>query len=364
MKILLLGFAKMKIMPYASFYLDSIDFDKNDVEIVYWNRDLRDEDLSGYNRKIVFHEFRARMDDSIRKNEKLKFFWRYRKFVTGLLKKSKYDLIVSLHTLPGLLVWDKLLLHYKKRYILDYRDSTFEANPVFGWFVRKLASNAKLVFVSSDGFRRFLPDDKVETITSHNLLVDSLKHRDDRKMNFVKCGKIRISFWGLIRHLEHNKMIISRLANDSRFELHYYGREGETAFALKDMAGRLKADNIFFHGEYKPTDRYSFSCMTDIIHNSYDDANMRLAMGNKYYDGIIFRIPLLCMPGSFMAEQCEKYGVGFAVDPSEDKYADLVYGKFKSLNPDQFQSNCDAALQTVVNEFEHGKKCLDKIFNN
>ena len=47
MKILILGFTKMKFMPYASFYLDKIDYKKNQVEVVYWNRDMVDEDLGG-----------------------------------------------------------------------------------------------------------------------------------------------------------------------------------------------------------------------------------------------------------------------------------------------------------------------------
>ena len=61
---------------------------------------------------------------------------------------------------------------------------------------------------------------------------------------------------------------------------------------------------MFFHGEYKPEDRYTFVRSTDLIHNIYKDRNMMLAMGNKYYDGLIFYIPQLCMKGSFMGEKC------------------------------------------------------------
>ena len=45
---------------------------------------------------------------------------------------------------------------------------------------------------------------------------------------------------------------------------------------------------MFFHGDYKPEDRYTFVRNTDLIHNIYKDGNMMLAMGNKYYDGLIF----------------------------------------------------------------------------
>ncbi|WP_303644700.1 hypothetical protein [Bacteroides caecimuris] len=363
MKILLLGFSKMKYMPYASFYLDNIDFNINDVEIVCWDRDMKKEDRSSYNSKIVFHDFTSVMDNGIERKSKIKHFLAYRKFVNNLINRNKYDFIISLHTLPGLLLLDKLLTKFKKRYILDYRDSTFEENSVFGFFVRRLALGAKTVFVSSDEFRRFLPDKKVMTITSHNILADSLKHREDRRQHYIPSSKIRISFWGFIRHKHHNKLIIDRLANDPRFELHYYGREQETALLLKAYAKSKSADNIFFHGEYQPKDRYAFSCVTDIIHNSYDDANMRLAMGNKYYDGVIFRIPLLCMPGSFMAKRCIEVGVGFAFDPHDPNYADKIFDCFNTIDRDKFESNCDNDLANILNEYNYGTETIRNILN-
>ncbi len=203
MRILLLGFAKLKIMPYAHFYLNQIDCSQNDVHLIYWNRDLQEEDVTNF-AHIHLHEFKTKIDDGIRKRDKLKYFADYRRFVKSKLKEFKFDFIISLHTLPGLLVLDKLLTNFKHQYILDYRDSTFENNRIFGLMVKLLALNAKCVFTSSDAFRKFLPVDNVEVITSHNILLDSLNHRDNRICQFVPNDKVRISFWGKIRHYSHN----------------------------------------------------------------------------------------------------------------------------------------------------------------
>ena len=46
MKILIIGFGKIKFMPYMNFYLDNIDKNANEVHLLYWNRDLREEDTS------------------------------------------------------------------------------------------------------------------------------------------------------------------------------------------------------------------------------------------------------------------------------------------------------------------------------
>lgn len=364
MKILILGFTKMKFMPYASFYLDKIDYEKNQVEIVYWNRDLIDEDLESYDSSIKFHEFRDKMEDSIDKINKIKHFILYRKFAKKILSSNKYDFIISLHTLPGLLVLDSLLKDYKKKYILDYRDSTFESNPIFGRLVKKLAQKAKVVFVSSDAFRRFLPDNEVETITSHNILYDSLSHRDDRDKGYISSSKIRLSFWGLLRHYNHNLQIIDRLANDNRFELHYYGRELSMGKLIRKYIESNNIKNVFLHGEYMPEERYEFSKKTDIIHNSYNDANMMLAMGNKYYDGLIFRIPQLCMPGSYMAERCEKRGVGFSIDPEDEHFADKLYKIFQNIDVPTFRRNCDKDLDDILKEYEYGRIRIKELLNS
>lgn len=364
MKILLLGFTKMKFMPYASFYLDQIDYSRNQVSIVYWNRDLKEEALSHYDPSIEFYEFRRRMEDCIDKRKKLKSFWYYRRFVKRLLSNNTFDIIISLHTLPGLLVLDSLTGKYRKKYILDYRDSTFESNPIFGSLVRRLAKNAATVFVSSDAYRKFLPETKVETITSHNLLYDSLRHRDDHTVNYVPSEKIRIAFWGLLRHYNHNLKIIDRIANDKRFELHYYGRELSMGRLIRQYIGEHGIGNVFLHGEYIPEDRYEFAKCTDIIHNSYDDANMKLAMGNKYYDGIIFRIPQLCMPGSYMAERCEKNGVGFSIDPEDPSFADKLFQAYKGMDKEAFIVNCDKELSGILQEYETGRTRIKELLNS
>lgn len=364
MKILLLGFSKMKFMPYASFYLDQLDYQKNEVDIVYWNRDLEPEDLSKYNSSIVFHEFKDRMADWISKSKKITHFYRYRNYVKKVLSSKHFDFVISLHTLPGLLVLDKLKKYYKGKYILDYRDSTFEHIRFYGSLVKELALNSKVVYVSSDAFRRFLPENGIEIITSHNILADSLLHRDDRKLGYITSDKIRISFWGFIRHYQHNEKIISHLGNDPRFELHYYGRKCAVGEAIRKYVTDHSINNVYVHGEYKPEERYEFIKHTDIIHNSYYDNNTMLAMGNKYYDGIIFRIPLLCMSGSYMAERCTKRGVGFAFDPDDNEYANKIFNTYNQINWPVFEANCDKELELIISEYDYGSHRIANLLSS
>lgn len=361
MKILIMGFSKVKYMPYMNFYFDNIDKAQHEVHILYWNRDLQSEDLSKY-QQCTFHEFKCYQEDDVSKFSKVMSFAKYRKFAKGVLKNGEFDFIFVLHTLTGVLVADVLKKRYRDKYIFDYRDSTYEGFAPFKKVVASITRNAHATFVSSDAFRRFLPEDCKERIyTSHNLLVDSLEHRDEKAMHGIPSDKIRIAFWGFIRHEEVNKEIIRKIAADERFELHYYGREQQVALNLKAFAQKLQAKNIFFHGEYSPEQRYVFVRQTDIIHNIYYDDNMMLAMGNKYYDGLIFRIPQICMPGSFMGECAERAGVGFICDPYDTNFTDRVYAYYRGLAQSEFDRKCDVELEKIMEEYADANDIISQI---
>ena len=130
MKILIIGFAKLKIMPYMNFYLSNIDRTVHDVHLLYWNRDLQDEDISKFS-DITFHEFRCYQEDEVSKWKKISSFFKYRKYALHCIDYGKYDFIIVLHSLPGLLLLDKLKFNFSGMYILDYRDSTYEFFPVY-----------------------------------------------------------------------------------------------------------------------------------------------------------------------------------------------------------------------------------------
>ena len=155
--------------------------------------------------------------------------------------------------------------------------------------------------------------------------------------------------------------MIKKIAVDNRFELHYYGREQQVAKNLKKHVTDNDIKNVFFHGEYKPYDRYEFVKSTDIIHNIYKDTNMMLAMGNKYYDGAIFRIPQICMDGSFMGETAVKAGIGFQCDPYKPSFTDDIYDYYVSLKKDAFKKNCDNEVNRFMVEYETGCKAIKNI---
>ncbi len=349
MKILIIGFAKIKYMPYLNLYLETIDREKNDVHVIYWSRDNGDD--RGLPSNVKGYDFGIRMNDEIPKYSKITKFLKFRRYTNRIIKKEKFDFIICLTTIPAIIIKQTLVGKYRNRYILDYRDSTYEKISVYKKLIGELVKCSKATVVSSDAYRRYLPGEESEKIfTAHNFLTDSINHSEDREACSVKSDVIRIAFWGFIRHEETNMEIIKRIASDKRFQLHYYGREQQIAQTLKNYVKNKKINNVFFHGEYKPEDRYEFMKNTDVIHNIYDNSNMRYAMSNKYYDGIIFKIPQVCMQGSYMGEIAEKSGVGIALDPLQKDFTDKIYDYLIALKKSEFKNNCGEELNRVIEE--------------
>jgi hypothetical protein len=259
--------------------------------------------------------------------------------------------------MPMLLLGGYLARHYRGRYIFDYRDYTYEGFAPFRKVMHKAVEASKATFVSSDGFRFALP--KVDKVyTSHNLLTECLEHRD---RHWWSDGPLRISFWGYVRHEQLNRKIICALAGDARFELHFYGREQAIGLRLKAYAQELGAENVKFHGEYNPEDRYAFARQTEILHNIYSNSeapSQEHAMTNKYYDGLALYLPQLCMKDSYMGGIAASQGVGFACDPEEADFGDRIWDWYHNLDRNEFYDRCDRALNTVLLELNNGRQVI------
>lgn len=349
-KIALIGMTKIRYMPYMQMYLRQIDITKHDVHLIYWDRDASED--GKISESIQKHAFRMDMVDSIPLKKKIPLLLKYRTFIKKTLKQIKPDKLIVMHSTPGVLIYDLLKGKYSKKYILDYRDVTYERNTLYGRIVKSIISNANCSFTSSDGFRVFFPKD-VTVYTSHNITLDEELDRSKYKARLERTeAPIRIAFWGLIRHLPLNKEIVQKLGGDSRFELHYYGR-AQGAMLEFIQASAKKYPNIFFHGTYNINERDDFALKTDLIHNIYDnsDKTMPLAMGNKYYDGPIYYIPQLLMNDSFMAQAAEEAGgIGLNCDPYSESFADDVYHYYMTLDKHNFAEKCDRELERILDE--------------
>ncbi len=361
MKILIFGFTKLAYMPYAHFYFEALLEGGHELHLLTWNREnIKDIAVPD---GVILHEFCRCLLDEQPKYKKIPAFFMYRRALVRLIKKERFDFLIVLHTLPGVLIHRRLNKEFKKRYILDYRDYTFESVGMFSRIIGRMVSGAALTFVSSDAFRKFLPE-LPRILTSHNLPPEAAVPGTAGLFNAGRLP-IRLSFWGFIRHERINRALIDRLKGDSRFELYFYGREQETAAGLKAYCTENGVSNVFFRGAYKPGDRLYFAKETEIIHNLYDGGGTEeLAVGNKFYDGLLFCRPQVVMPGSAMARLVAEAGVGIALDPYKEDFADRLYAYYTSLEPVVFGKACGDKLQEALNEYNSGIQAVKDAVND
>ena len=255
MKILLVGFSKIKYMPYLDFYLKNMNPAEHEIHLIYWNRDLKPEE-TGHLKNVVLHEFLCAQEDNVQKSQKIASFLKFRAFAKKVLGKHRFDLVVTLHSMPAVLLKGIWTRKYKDRFIFDYRDSTYERHGFFLKMIHSLILASKATFTSSDGFRVLFPENAQNKIyTTHNLDLAALSLKKPKR---ISSDRIRVSYWGFIRDPKTNRALIEKFSADKRFELHFFGREQKTALQLKAYAGEIGAKNVTFHGEYSPEERYDF----------------------------------------------------------------------------------------------------------
>lgn len=362
MKVLLLGFGKIAYMPYMNFYLETFEGREDiDFELIYWDRDGKpDAEVPAQIKKA--YKFEAHLEEQLPFKKKLKFFLRYRIFALNVLRANRYDKIIVLHTTPGLTLLDYLRRHYRGRYVLDFRDVSYEYIPIYRKLVGKLAEGSAITYVSSDAFRKYLPDlSKIYTI--HNFSKEALEHKMLRCEEPRAREVLRVCYWGLVRQAEVNKKVMDALGNDPRFELHYYGRMQQAGRDMEQYAAEKQYSNVFFHGQYMPDERYGFAKETDLIHNIYDlGTTAGNAMGNKFYDGVIFGIPQICTAGSYMGETVQENGVGLTIDLDSGELADTIWKYYQTVDWDLFEADCEKQISRITDEQSLSSETLIAFF--
>ena len=124
MKIAILGFTKVKYMPYLHFYLDQIDADENEVHLLYWQRDSEPD--VPMPQGVIGHAYEYPMSDALPLKKKLPGILGYSRFARKNLKKLQPDLLIALHSTTAVCIYPQLMGKYKGRYIFDFRDVTYE----------------------------------------------------------------------------------------------------------------------------------------------------------------------------------------------------------------------------------------------
>ncbi|MDP3014534.1 MAG: hypothetical protein Q8M92_09845, partial [Candidatus Subteraquimicrobiales bacterium] len=153
-KICILSTVNLKHMTLVSLYTDF--FDKNNIryDIIYIDKYFSDEENTAEN---VY-----KLNLSINKDwtffYKLIKYWKFKKYAKEIIESKNYEFIIVWNSFTAFMFSDLLLKQYNGNYCINIRDYAKEKfYPVYR-VLKKVIENSSFTTISSDGFKKFLPE--------------------------------------------------------------------------------------------------------------------------------------------------------------------------------------------------------------
>lgn len=331
--------------PYLDKYTDILQEQNENYEVIFWNRKDKKE-------QYPLHHLCYAKASSYSKHPifKIRDFLQFSKWVKGVINKRKYDKLIILSTLSGIFIAKTLLKNYRGKYIFDIRDYSYESIRPFYKLEESLIKNSYFTCISSEGFKKFLPQNH-SYVMVHNFNYNDIEFRRKFKRK-EKKSSINIVFNGAMRYFEHQSQIISKIKNDNRFNMIYHGTGPELEM-FKNHCKENNINNVKFTGTYKNPDKYKLLEDADILNNSYGTKKtmeIKYAVSNKYYDGLVFSIPQLVEVGTFKQTKVEDADVGVGFDVHDEGFADKLYNYYFEIDEEKFNDSCDEELKQILEE--------------
>lgn len=340
----------LRYCPYINRYIERLEKADVDYKVFFWNRSRFDLNLSDH---YIYYDQGS--DLSSGKVQKLLDFIRFKRWLIEQLKKNHCEKIIALSTLTGVFLGHFL---YKKDYIFDIRDYSYEHIAPFYWIEKKVIENSTFTAISSSGFKAFLPQH--DYIIAHNFnRNDIVPEAEFRKSE----GKINFVWNGVVRYFEFQKAYLDAMKNDPRFNIVFHG-DGPELDLYKEYCQKNGFENATFTGSYNNAEKTSLLRNAHILNNCYGYTQgagnkLKYAVSNRFYDGLIFHIPQLVEPEGYKPEWANKAGIGVSFAP-DNVFADKLFHYYKSIDAEKFDKACARELQRVIEEDDRYISMIDK----
>lgn len=337
--------------PFLRIYtkiLDSLDVD---YSVVSWTRDGVDKP-EGFQYRIQPKNGHG--------SASFKEYWKYIKFVKNTILKEKYDKLIVFCPQTACLLSSFLLLRYRGRYMIDYRDLSIEQKFGFKQLYAFMLKRSALNVISSPGFKRCLPNLDYEI--SHNFdeeIVRKNLNQNNTKDSFnIIENNIDVLTIGGIRDFSSNSQVIKNLSNKENITLRFVGR-GNASEKLEEYAKEIKASNISFKGYYEKAEEQGIIKSSTFLNIFYPRIITHdTALSNRFYNSLLYKKPMIVTKNTMQGDYAEKYGVGIAVENCENLSLELK--NFLKKNFSVYSRNCNLLLREFLAEQEKFKESFKK----
>lgn len=343
---------QIELSPFVKKYTKVFDDAGIKYEIIHWDRSGEER-----NDQEGMYTFTSSLDRYANKLQKLLPFIGFSKFVKRTVKERGYEKLVILTTQTAILIADLLLGKYKGKYFFDYRDTSYEYIKPYAAFVNKLADKSMGVAISSPGFKEYIKT-KQNMVIAHNFQDENYEKRE------VVCkkktdGRIVMGYIGVLREFEYLKKLVSDFGNDERFEFRIHGG-GDDLDRLRQYSEQFS--NVLVAGAYQEDEKRDIIDSFDMICYNYPMSFVNYpAVANKFYDGLIMKKPMFANSRTFSGRMIDKNGLGISIDENDSDVTEKIYNYYREFDADEFSSNCEVFLKTVLDDEKAYIKAIEGI---
>lgn len=328
--------------PYIDKYLDIFQKKNVQFEVILWDRDGSEICYPDN-----YHIFKYVQNVDLPKIKKISGFCKFMSFVYKIIHIKKYDKLIFLTTQVALICYPLALTRFRKRYIFDFRDLSFENHYLYRVLVKNIINQSFFTCMSSPEFAKVFSYENY--VMAHNFRYKDLNNRfalDRGKPS--NQSQIVLLHIGISRGEEYNRQLVHIFGGDIRFKLYIIGR-GNDSDSLLSLAS--KYNNVVVQGTYDNEEKQNFIKSSDLLLYYYPcDFNCNRALANKYYDSLIYRKPLVGNINTYSGRRLQEKGLGVSVDLSDERCADRIYDYYKEYNQNDFEKNVESELSIVLKE--------------
>ena len=326
---------------------------------------------------VYFHrETLATLDDSIEKNvirhnlggvpnasEPFKRIWVYIKAIREIRKviaNSQFNVtlvnnidVIILYLLAGFKFGKKKHKPKLAIEISDLREFVFSdsfvskrmrslENYLYKKYIDKHIVTSKKYYTYH--FEKFF---KKEVFILENKLL-SVEQKNDVSIQKKQGGKTVIGIVGLLLRKDEYIKLFETYKDHPEIDIHIHGK-GHFQHVVEAYAA--KHTNITYFGPYNTfTDAQRIYNSIDIIYLVYDidqvSLNNRLALPNKLYECMFYKVPLICSKETYLEEIVMDLGIGISINYKEpNAIQDAV--NHLTQNSDHLQNNFSSLPQNT-----------------
>lgn len=328
--------------PYVRIYTRILDEQKVNYAIISWNRE-GDDKPEGFQYDVPCAKGHG--------SAGFKAYKGYIKFIKKTVKEQKFDRIIVFGPQMTCMLSIYLLLHFRGRYMIDYRDLSIEQKPGFKQLFAVMLKFSQANVISSPGFKRCLP--KRDYCLSHNFDVDAVKEAISKSIDgsFETSKGIEVLTIGAIRDLSSNMEVVKALANRDGVKVNFVGKGG-AADTIADYCKKEGVENVSFTGFYQKHEEAGYVKKATFMNIFYPRIITHdTALSNRFYNSLIYKKPMIVTSHTTQGEFAAENRLGVALESCNGLY-DALNVFLEKEDYSEYAERCNNLLKSFLHDQE------------